>query len=58
MLRARVNKAPGYQVGFSYGTVRRPSTGRDVLVVPEERPGVRDGLQEDAPWVAAQSAGQ
>ena len=42
--KARVNKAPGYQVGFTYGTRDRPSTGRDVLVVPAERPGVREGV--------------
>ena len=42
--KARVNKAPGYQVGFTYGTPDRPSTGRDVLVLPPEEPGVREGV--------------
>jgi hypothetical protein len=42
--KARVNKAPGYQVGFRFGSPDRPSTGRDVLVVPEEQPGVREGV--------------
>lgn len=42
--KARVNTAPGYQVGFTYGGADRPSTGRDVLVVPPEEPGVRKGV--------------
>lgn len=42
--KARVNKAPGYQVGFDYGDRRRRGYGLDVLVVPPEMPGVRDGL--------------
>ncbi|MEA2295364.1 MAG: hypothetical protein QOE86_3003 [Solirubrobacteraceae bacterium] len=42
--KARVNKAPGYQVGFKYGTRAHPSTGRDVVVVPPAMPGVRQGV--------------
>jgi hypothetical protein len=42
--KARVNKAPGYQVGFSYGSRARPGTGRDVFVIPFEKPGVRRGV--------------
>ena len=42
--KARVNKAPGYQVGFAYGTKAHPSTGRDVMVVPVELPNVRQGV--------------
>jgi hypothetical protein len=42
--KARLNKAPGYQVAFTYGTARRPSQGRDTIVVPDQQPGVRDGV--------------
>jgi hypothetical protein len=41
--KARVHGAPGYQVAFRYGTADRPTTGRDVIVVPPEEPGARDG---------------
>ncbi len=41
--KARVHTAPGYQVGFSYGSAERPGTGIDILAVPPELPGVRDG---------------
>ncbi len=41
--KARVHTAPGYQVGFSYGSAQRPGTGIDILAVPPELPGVRDG---------------
>jgi hypothetical protein len=39
--KARVQRAPGYELDFNYG---HGSTGRDVLVVPPDEPGVRDGL--------------
>ena len=34
--RARVNDAPGYQVGFRLRDGRRRTTGRDVMVLPAE----------------------
>jgi len=42
--RARVGAAPGYEISYSYGPPGSPSTGRDVLLVPPEEPGVRDGV--------------
>ena len=42
--KARVHGAPGYQVAFRFGTEDRPSTGRDVIVVPPDEPGVRDAI--------------
>jgi hypothetical protein len=40
--KARVNDAPGYQVRYRAGTAQRPTTGIDILVVPED--GSRDGV--------------
>ncbi len=42
--RTRVHTAPGYQVGFRYGSARRPGVGVDILAVPPETPGARDGV--------------
>ena len=42
--RARVGGAPGYQVGFRFGPPGDRTTGRDVLVIPPEQPGARDGV--------------
>jgi len=42
--KARVNTAPGYQVGFSFASPAGKGEGIDVLVVPPETPGVRDGV--------------
>ena len=41
--RARVNGAPGYQVAYVFGSGRRRTYSRDVLVV-EEEVGVRSAL--------------
>ena len=40
--KARVNKAPGYQVRYEAGTAARHTTGMDILVVPED--GDREGV--------------
>ena len=40
--KARVNDAPGYQVRYRSGSAARPTTGIDILVVPED--GRRDGV--------------
>jgi hypothetical protein len=40
--KARVNDAPGYQVKYRAGTAQRPTTGIDILVVPND--GDRDGV--------------
>jgi hypothetical protein len=40
--KARVNDAPGYQVRYASGSAARPTTGIDILVVPED--GRRDGV--------------
>ena len=41
--KARINDAPGYQVGFQAKLGGRTVYGREVLVVPDE-PGARDGV--------------
>ena len=41
--KARINTAPGYQVGFKARQGERTIYGREVLLVPDE-PGARDGL--------------
>jgi hypothetical protein len=41
--KARINTAPGYQVGFRAKLGGRTVYGRETLVVPDE-PGARDGL--------------
>ncbi|MEA2124994.1 MAG: hypothetical protein QOI80_1776 [Solirubrobacteraceae bacterium] len=39
-----IHTAPGYRIGFTYGTPADPGTGADILLVPPESPGVRDGV--------------
>jgi hypothetical protein len=41
--KARINEAPGYQVGFRAQLDGRTVYGREVLLVPDE-PGARDGV--------------
>ena len=41
--KARVNDAPGYQVGFRAKLGERTVYGREIVVVPNE-PGARDGI--------------
>jgi hypothetical protein len=41
--RARVQGAPGYEVAFRFGPPDDRTTGQDVLVVPPDEPGARDG---------------
>src|SRR4051794_14744150 len=41
--KARINDAPGYQVGFRARLDGRTVFGREVLLVPDE-PGARDGV--------------
>jgi hypothetical protein len=41
--KARVNSAPGYQIGFRTGPPDGRTFGRDVLLVPDE-PGAREGV--------------
>ena len=41
--KARINEAPGYQVGFQAKLDGRTVFGREVLVVPDQ-PGARDGV--------------
>jgi hypothetical protein len=41
--KARINDAPGYQVGFRARLDGRTIYGREVLLVPDE-PGARDGV--------------
>lgn len=42
--KARVHAAPGYQVGFSYGSPAFPREGVDIIVIPPEMPRARDGV--------------
>jgi hypothetical protein len=41
--KARINDAPGYQVGFRARLGRRTIYGREILLVPDE-PGAREGV--------------
>jgi hypothetical protein len=41
--KARINEAPGYQVGFRARLGRRTIYGREILLVPDE-PGAREGV--------------
>jgi hypothetical protein len=41
--KARINTAPGYQIGFEARDGERKLYGREVLLVPDE-PGARDGV--------------
>ena len=41
--KARINEAPGYQVGYRFKRGERTVYGRDVLLIPDE-PGVREGV--------------
>lgn len=42
--KARVHTAPGYQVGFGFTSQAGAGQGIDILTVPPELPGVRDGV--------------
>jgi hypothetical protein len=41
--RARVNGQPGYELNYRFGPEERRSSGRDVLLFPDER-GLRSGV--------------
>src|SRR3954469_22205370 len=42
--KARINAAPGYQISYTAQRNGRAVFGRDVLLVPEDVPGAREGV--------------
>ena len=42
--KARINEAPGYQITYTAERDGRTVFGRDVLLVPEDVPGAREGV--------------
>jgi hypothetical protein len=42
--KARINDAPGYQITYTADRGGRAVFGRDVLLVPEDVPGAREGV--------------
>jgi len=43
--KTRINTIPGYQVVYTASVEGQTMWGRDVLLLPPNRPGVRDGVQ-------------
>jgi len=43
--KTRINTIPGYQVVYTATVEGQTMWGRDVLLLPPKRPGVRDGVQ-------------